>query len=174
MKGISILEILAGLLVLAALGGSPACAQSEIAPDQFESPNVEPFEKPKVNARGDAMAIRYDGKVTLPFTLQCNRKSLPPGRYSVSLQSDGKTGQATLKRRGRAIDIAGMVHKQAQKYESDTLVVELNGRTRRLSAIHLAELDFVFEPKLPVESSSRSMPRRFEKLLLTGSGQGKR
>ena len=174
MKGISIMGILAGWVVLAALGGSPARAQSEVDPDHFESSNVEPFEKAKINASSEATAIRYDGKFTLPYAVQCSGKSLPPGTYSVSLHSDGKIGQATLKRRGRAIGIPGMVHKQVQKYDGDTLVVELNGRTRRLSAIHMAELDFVFESKRPVESSSRSIPIRFEKLLLTSSGRGKR
>jgi hypothetical protein len=174
MKVISTMGILAGCVTLAALTGSPACAQSEIAPDHFASSNVEPFETSKLNARGDATAIRYDGKFTLPYTVQCSGKKLPPGRYSVSLHSDGKTGQATVKQSGRAIGIPGVLHKQAQRYGSDTLIVELNGRTRRLSAIQVAEWDLVFEPKLPVESSSDSKPRRFEKLLLTGTGQRKR
>ena len=167
MKVISIVGILAGWAGLAALGGSPALAQSEIAPDHFESSNTEPFERAKIHARGEAMAIRYDGKFTLPYTVECNGRSLPPGRYSVSLHSDGKTGQATLKQKGQAIGIPGVVRKQAHKNGSNSLVVELNGKTRRLSAIQVSELDLVFEPRLPIESSSDGKARRFKKLLLT-------
>jgi hypothetical protein len=176
MKVTSVMGILAGWVGLAALGASPARAQSEVDPDHFESSNVEPFERAKANAGSEAAAIRYDGKFTLPYTVQCSGKNLPPGRYSVSLHSDGKTGQATLKQGGRAIGIPGVVHKQARKYGNDALVVELNGKTRRLSAIQVAELelDLVFEPKPPMESSSDGKPRRLEKLLLTGMGQRKR
>jgi hypothetical protein len=171
MKIISIMGILAGLSGLIAIGPSSAGAQSEIDPDHFESPNVEPFERAKVNTRSEAMATRYDGKFTLPYAVQCSGKSLPPGRYSVSLHSDGKIGQATLKQKGRAISIPGVVHKQAHKYGSDALVVELSRKTRRLSAIQVAELELVFEPQPPIESSSDKKPSRFEKLLLTGTGQ---
>ena len=175
MKVISIMGVLAGCVGLATLGGSPARAQSEVDPDHFESSNVEPFERAKLNAHSEATAIRYDGKFTLPYTVQCNGKSLPPGRYSVSLHSDGKTVQATLKQGRRAIGIPAVVHKQAHKNKSDALVVELNGKTRRLSAIQVAELelDLIFEPQPPMESSSDSKPKRFEKLLLTGTGQRK-
>lgn len=109
MKVISIMGILAGWVGLAVLGGSPTYAQSEIAPDHFESSNVEPFEKPKTNASNEAASIRYDGKFTLPYTVQCSGKSLPPGKYSVSLHSDGKIGKAILMQRGRVIGIPGIV-----------------------------------------------------------------
>jgi hypothetical protein len=130
MKVVSIVGILAGLSGLIAIGAPSARAQSEVDPDHFESPNVESFERAKINTSRGAMAIRYDGKFTLPYTVQCSGKSLPPGRYSVSLHSDGKVGHATLKQRGRAIGIPVVVQKQAHKYDINALIVELNGKTR--------------------------------------------
>jgi hypothetical protein len=171
MKVVSIVTFLAGLSGLMAIGAPSARAQSEVDPDHFESPNVESFEGAKINTSRETMAIRYDGKFTLPYAVQCRGKSLPPGRYSVALHSDGKIGQATLKQGGQAIDIPGVVHKLEQKYGSDALVVELNGKTRRLSAIQVAELDLVFELKPPIESSSDGKPRRFQKLLLAKTGR---
>jgi hypothetical protein len=157
-------------LIMASAGlwlALPAAAQSEIDPDHFESPNAEPFEKAKINTSTEARALHYDGKFTLPYTVQCSGKSLSPGRYFVSLHSNGKIGQATLKQRGRAIGVPGVVHKPAHKNGSDTLVVvELEGRTRRLSAIQVAELDLIFEPGLAMEAASNRRPRRFEKLPL--------
>lgn len=171
MKVISIMGILAGWVGLAAFGGSLAWAQSEVAPDHFELSNVEPFDKPKTNASGEVKAISYDGKFTLPYTVQCSGKSLPPGKYSVSLHSDGKIAKAILMQRGRAIGIPGVVRKQEQESGSNALVVELNGKTRRLKAIQVAQL--VFEPKPLMESSPDSKSRRFEKLLLTETDQRK-
>ena len=173
MKVGSLVGILAGLSELIAIGAPSARAQSEVDPDHFESINVEPFDRAMVNAGREASAIRYDGKFTLPYTVQCHGKILPPGRYSVSLHSDGKIGQATLKQAGQAIGIAGVAHKLTQKYGSDALVVEPDGGTRRLSAIEVAELNLVFELKPPKEGSSDGKPRRFEKLPMTVTGQRK-
>jgi hypothetical protein len=145
----------------------PAAAQFEIDPDHFELSNVEPFERAKINISTEARAMRYDGRFTLPYTVQCGGKSLPSGRYSVSLRSNGKIGQATLKYRGPAIELEGVVHKPPHKNGSGTLlVVELDGRTRTLSAIQVAELDLIFEPGLAMKAASNRRPRRFEKLPL--------
>jgi hypothetical protein len=172
MKVNSIVGILACCVGLAALGGPCARAQTEIDPDHFELSNVEPFERIKIDTRTETRAMHYDGKFTLPYTVQCSGKSLSPGRYSVSLHSEGKIGQATLKRRDRAITVPGVVQKAAHKYGTDTLVVvELNGSARRLSAIQVAELDLLFEPVLAMEAASDRRPRRFEKLPLTQTGQ---
>jgi hypothetical protein len=46
------------------------------------------------------------------------------------------------------------------------MVVELDGKTRKLSAIQAAELDLVVDPKPQMENSSESKPRRFERLPL--------
>jgi len=124
-----------------------ARAQSEIDPDHFESPNVEPFERAKIKTSREAMAIRYDGKFTLPYNSAMQWKSPASGQILVSLHSDGRLAKPTLKAGRQAIGIPGVVHKLAHKYASDALVVELDGRTRRLSAIQVAELDLVFELK---------------------------
>ena len=75
--------------------------------------------------------------------------------------------QVTLKHRGRAMGVPGVVRKPAHKNGSNTLVVvEVDRRTRRLSAIQVAELDLIFEPGLAMEAASNRRPRRFEKLPL--------
>jgi hypothetical protein len=174
MKVVSILGIFVGCVGLGALGAAPARAQAEVDPDHFELSNVKPNEEAKTNATGEATALRYDGKVTLPYTVQCSGKNLPPGKYSVSLHSEGKIVQATLKQKDQVIAVLATAYKQARKYESDALLVERKGKTRRLSAIQVAELNLVFEPKLPKENSTDGKPGRVEKLLLTETGQTKR
>ncbi len=115
MKVVSIIRMFAGLAGLAALGGSPAYGQAEIDPNHFEAPNVEPLEKAKTNANSQAASVRYEGKFSLPYIVQCNGVSLRPGNYSVSLRSDGKVGHATLNQGGQAIGITGVMDKQGRK-----------------------------------------------------------
>lgn len=56
MKVASLIGIFASLAGMAALGAPPARAQSEIAPDHFESAGVEPFAKAKANGKIEAKA----------------------------------------------------------------------------------------------------------------------
>ena len=117
------LTALSGLIML---GAPPARAQFEIDPDHFEAPNTEPFDKVKTDTASDVGTIRYDGEFRLAHTVQCNGKSLRPGRYSVSLPSDGKVVRATLNQDGQAIGIGGVgvVHRQVQRHGNDALIVE--------------------------------------------------
>ena len=162
-----VLMTLAALSWLTALGAPPAPAQSEIDPDHFEAPNTEPFDKVKTDTTSDVGTIRYDGEFRLANTVQCNGKSLRPGRYSVSIRYDGKVARATLNQDGQAIGIGGVVHRQAHRMGNDALIVELQGTTRRLSAIQVAKLDFVLDQEPPIKNSTHSEPRRLERLPLT-------
>ena len=162
----SVLVTLAALSGLIALGAPPARAQFEIDPDHFAAPNMEPFGKVKTDT-SNVGAIRYDGKFRLAHTVECNGKSLRPGRYSVSLRYDGKVARATLNRDGRTIGIGGVAHRQAHRPGSDALIVELQGTTRRLSAIEVAKLDFVLDPELQMKNSTHGERWRLERLPLT-------
>ena len=161
-----ILVTLAALSGLIALGAPPARAQFEIDPDHFEAPNTEPFDKVQTDTSSDVETIRYEGEFRLAQTVQCNGKSLRPGRYFVSLRYDGKVARATLNRNGRTIGIGGVVHRQAHQ-GNDALIVELQGTTRRLSAIQVAKLDFVLDPEPQMKNSGYGEPWRLERLPLT-------
>ena len=167
-----VLVSLAALWGLIALGAPPARAQFEIDPDHFEAPNMEPFGKVKTDTSSNVGTIRYDGTFRLAHTVQCNGKSLHPGRYSVSLRYDGKVARATLNRGGRTIGIGGVVHRQAHRRGNDALLVELQGTTRRLSAIQIAKLDFVLDPEPQTKNSTHSEPGRLERLPLTETVRG--
>jgi hypothetical protein len=169
MKVASVIRIFAGLVGLAALAGSPACGQSEIDPDHFEGPKVEPLEKAKTDANGQIASVRYQGRFSLPYAVQCNGVSLRPGNYSVSLRSDGKIGHATLNQEGQTIGITGVIDRQERKQGDDALLVEHNGNTRKLSAIQVTELALVFDPQLKIEAPADSKLKRFDRLPLTAT-----
>lgn len=167
-----VLVILAVLSGGIALGGPPARAQSEIDPDHFESPNTEGLDRAKTDAGSEVEAIRYDGKFRLPYAVECNGKSFPAGRYSVSLRSTGKVVRATLSRDGQGVRIVGVVvRRPVNGARNDALVVELKGTKRRLSAIQVAKLDFVLEPEPQTENPAYTTPQRLERLPLEATVQ---
>jgi hypothetical protein len=166
MKVTSLMGSLVSCVGFAVLAAPALYAQADVNPDHFEGANIEPFDKP-AKTQTEVAAIHYNGKVTLPYPVQCSGKKLSPGKYSVSLRSDGKTFQATLKQKHQAIGIVGVVHKQDYKYGGNALLVELKGKTRELSAIQVAELNMVFEPQVQLASFRESQRRRFEELLMT-------
>ena len=161
-----VVAIFVGLVASAILGASCAQAQSEIDPDHFDSPNTEPIPQPKAPDSTRIDTIRYEGQFTLPHEVRCNGISLRPGKYSVSLRSNGKVGQVTLNRNGHATEIAGIVQKQAAKRRNE-LIVEHNGKGRALSVIRVSGFDFVFDAKHSVDPSSDSKSARVEKVVLT-------
>ena len=166
MKAMLIVGFLPCLTVLVALTAPCVSAQSEIDPDHFESPNTEPFSLSKPNADSQVAEMRYEGRFALPYSVLYSGNKLAPGKYTISLRSDGKVGQATLSLRGQTVAIAGVVQRHSHKRNSNTLIVEAKGKIRTLSAIQVAEFDFVFDTYRQTDSLSNSKPRHFEKLPL--------
>jgi hypothetical protein len=168
MKTPKIMKLLVVLTGFAALA-TPCCyGQTDAFPDPFDSPKTEPFLRPKTK-EGDAAKtgkVRFDGQVTLPYSLRCAGKRLLPGHYTILLRSDGKTGRATLTRKGEALEIAGVARRPADTHARNTLLVECIGKAHRLAAIHVEEMDLVFAADPQLEHSSDDQPRRTEMLLL--------
>jgi hypothetical protein len=102
------------LALLIALGGTGAYAQQEIDPDHFDSPSTEPPDQPK-SSQNHGSEKRYDGDFALPYAVQCSGKQLGPGKYSVSLRSDGNVGHGVLKSKSQSIEITSGVHSQGFK-----------------------------------------------------------
>ncbi|MGB7847119.1 MAG: hypothetical protein WBL63_16000 [Candidatus Acidiferrum sp.] len=166
MRFVSVIKIAASLLGFVVFGVLPARAQSEIDPDHFDSPGTKPSENGKTSTGREAGSIQYNATFTLPYSAQCNGKSLARGKYSLLLRSDGKQGQVTLNRKGYAIALAGVVHQQTPNHPSDALIVEVSGKIRKLASIQLAKLDLVLEPEPRIRNTRDSKPNRIDKLLL--------
>jgi hypothetical protein len=147
---------------------SPLLRPSEIDPDHFDSPNTEPLPQPKTKEGNPAEArrVRFDGKVTLPYSLMCAGRKLLRGRYTVSLRSDGKTGRATLNQKGKTLEIAGAVRLLSHPHASNILLVECVGKAHTLSAIHVNEMELLFDSDPRADQTSTLKPARIEKLPL--------
>lgn len=154
---------------LVVLGGSLAYAQSEIDPDHFESPNVEPLEKGKTNPDGTTQTTHYDGEFVLPYSLLCNGNVIRSGRYTVSLHFAGDVAKATLNREGHTVEIEGVARKQDRELSSNAIILQLQGVKRTLFAIQAS--GWLFQPKGLNENSVVSKAGRFDRLPLTGAKQ---
>jgi hypothetical protein len=160
------MAILVGLIASVTLSTSLASAQSEIDPDHFDAPNTEPFPQPRA-ADSRVLGVRYDGTFLLPHPVLCNGKKLASGKYSVSLRSNSKDGQAIFRSKGRIIEIASAVRIQAHKGRTDVVIVDNELKSRTLLAIHAAGLEFVFDLKYRTDSASNRKEVAVEELPLT-------
>jgi hypothetical protein len=164
MKAISAAKIYVALAAFAIFGVPHAYAQEGY--DHFDAPNMEPFEKTKINTNSQAASVRLERNFSLPYSVQCNGKSLPPGKYLLSLSSDGRIAQLTLKGAGQAMKFEGLAQKPAPDRRPDALVVERSGRSRQLSVIQFAQLDLILSPDPGLAHPSDGKPRTIEKLPL--------
>jgi hypothetical protein len=154
MKVLWILGQVTAQTLLMALGGAGACAQVEIDQDHFDSLNTEPFGQP--TSQSQEHAARYDGNFSLPYALQCRGKQWAPGKYSISLRSDGKLDHGVLKSKSQFIQITSVVHLQGSKRGADVVAVGSNGRVRTLSVIRVPGVNFGFDPIFKQERIHRN------------------
>jgi hypothetical protein len=153
-----------GLALLIALGSPRAYAQFEVDPDHYDIGQPEPVQPAKAAPPVQAAKIHYQGNFTLPYTLQCKGRQLPPGHYAVSLDSDGRTAQVALNRKGQAVKIQGIAQRQNHQSMRDALLVQRSKGLYQLSLIHVAQWDLVFDPWLANPSDGK--PRSFERVTL--------
>ena len=101
MKAVRLMTYFIGLAMLVTVGSSRAYAQSDVDPDHYKTRDTEPLPQSRTNVPGQAAKIHYEGNFTLPYSLQFNRSSLPrlpPGKYSIAVDSEGRTVRVTVSR----------------------------------------------------------------------------
>src|SRR5260370_19967581 len=80
MNVTSVIRIFAGVAALLVFWSSGARAQSEVNPDQFDSPNTEHFPQPKVKESAVVVTEqRFSGMIMLPYTLESAGKKVIAG-----------------------------------------------------------------------------------------------
>jgi len=133
------------LAMFVALESPRAYAQADVAPDYYPiGSDPEPQPQPKTSAPDDLSKVHYEGNFVLPYSVQCYRGSLYPGKYSISVDSEGAVVWVTLNRKGHRLRIEGTRQRQERNRSRNVLVVERKGATRQLSVIQLATWNLVF------------------------------
>lgn len=153
-------------LTLMIAASIPAWTQAEINPDHYDEPNVVPVQTAKVKTPADTGTVRYLGSFRLPYALQCHGAKLGPGKYSLTLRSDGVRGHAILKQNGQAIAVPGVLRQPAQTDGKDSIVVKHDGTSRRLVEIQAATLHFVVDSDPPTPAASDRKATQVERIPL--------
>jgi hypothetical protein len=145
--------------------GARAYAQAEIDPDHFDEPGMVPIQQPRTSESKVTITL-YERTFSLPYNVSCNGQKLAPGKYFISIRSDGKVANATLKQRGRVIQLPTLVQTEAPKRGDEALIVENDNSARLISAVRVSGLAFVFDPKHSADPSPRSVTPHTERLPL--------
>ena len=155
MKTMRFVAACAGLAFLVTLGTLRAYGQAEVDPDHYGTSEAVASQPTKTNTAHRAAQVHYEGSFLLPHSLQCDGRHLAPGKYSLSLSSDGKTTQLMLNRQGQVVRVQGITQQRSRNHEQNSLIVKRSGMTNRLAMIHLADFDFFVGPPPKLEQTSR-------------------
>jgi len=136
--------MLAGVLGFACLLPATVHAQVDAQPDTnlSEGPNMERI-GPQAAPIADAKEAKADfaGTFSLPYDLKCGAKSLKPGRYSLSVKSQGTSRFVTIHGNAANVNIQARVVPANRGTSQSALLVRNSGEGRRLEAVYVEGLN---------------------------------
>ena len=133
------LLILCTTLVLTLSKSVPCMAQFEIAPDHFDSPDIEQISRAGTIAKTKQAAGSFQGRFTLLHEVNYAGVTLPPGTYSLSIRSRGSWDLATLVLNGSDARIQTHLKRLSGTDGPTALVLERTGPQRTLTGISFHE-----------------------------------
>lgn len=131
-------------LGLACLLPATARAQSDVMPDEFAFSDTTTAAQPvAVQAKAN-----FEGKISLPYGVNCEGKNLKAGEYLVSVKSEGANRVVAIHGRGENVNMhvrevrtdgvtsrsALLVRKSGQGHKVEAVYVEGLGATLYLNA----------------------------------------
>jgi|SRR5215470_12631006 len=154
----SVLFVFASVAAWVAFTPVQCRAQADADPDQFETINVEPFDR-FVQLTGTVIqqAADFRGTVTLPYSVSYAGMNLRPGTYFVSARSVSRTEVVTFTSKGRhAARMQVVVLSQSGAQGPSALVLDHEGKRRTLSAISLEKPGIIFHLRAARRNSNSS------------------
>jgi hypothetical protein len=158
-KGSVFAAALAFICVLA----PAARAQADAMPDPDEYPFSAPqttAAQPMQVASAKATKTDFEGKVSLPYGVQCGAKNLKPGQYSVSVKSEGTSRVVTLRGAGQDMTMRVQEVSAHRVASQNALLVRKSSDGRKLEAVYVQELNAT----LYFNAASSDGPARMERL----------
>ena len=129
-------SMLTAALGLACLLPATARAQSDAMPDEFAFVDTTPAAQPVLAVQ----AANFDGKISLPYGVNCAGKNLEPGQYVVSVRSEGSARVVTIHGGGTSV---GMYAREVQVKEAashSALLVRKSGQGHKVEAVYVEGL----------------------------------
>lgn len=138
-----------------------AHAQSDMSPDEFAfAAPVATAAQPAQVSSATLVKAEFEGKVSLPYDVQCGNKNLKAGQYVLSVKSEGMSRVVTIDGAGENMKMR--VHQvAANRAESQSaLLVRKSSEGRKLEAVYVEGLNAT----LYLQASTNGSHARMERL----------
>lgn len=120
-------------------------AQADAMPNAdefpFEAPQVTPAAQPTQLASARAANANFEGKVSLPFDVQCGAKNLKAGQYLLSVKSQGTGRVVTLQSAGQSMTMRVHQVSANRAATQSALLLHKSNEGRRLEAVYVEGLN---------------------------------
>jgi hypothetical protein len=132
-------SVLAATLGLACLLPAPARAQSDMSPDFFAfSADETPIAQPVQHAAVKPANADFEGKVSLPYAVNCGGQNLKAGQYVVSVKSEGTSRVVTIHGNDANVNMRMRPVPANRGAKQNVLLVRKSANGRTLEAVSLA------------------------------------
>jgi hypothetical protein len=123
------------VLGLACLLPATARAQSDVMPDEFAFSDTTPSAQPVA-----VQAANFDGKISLPYGVNCAGKNLVAGEYMVSVRSEGSSRTVAIHGRGENVNMQVREVRADRVASHSALLVRKSGQGRKVEAVYVEGL----------------------------------
>jgi hypothetical protein len=131
-------SMLTAALGLACLLPMTARAQSDMSPDEFAFSAAETtVAQPVVATRTKAS---FEGKISLPYGVNCAGKNLEAGEYIVSVRSEGSARVVTIHGGGASVNMPAHEVRVNQAASQSALLVRKSGQGHKVEAVYVEGL----------------------------------
>ena len=130
-------SMLTAALGLACLLPATARAQSDVMPDEFAF-SAEPATAAQPVAAVNA--ANFDGKISLPYAVNCAGRNLEPGEYVVSVRSEGSARVVTIHGGGTRVNMQAREVRVKEAASHSALLVRKSGQGHRVEAVYVEGL----------------------------------
>jgi hypothetical protein len=128
-------SMLTAALGLACLLPATARAQSDVMPDEFAFSDTTPAAQPAA-----VQAANFDGKISLPYAVNCAGKNLEPGEYMVSVRSEGSARVVTIHGGGARVNMQAREVRVKEATNHSALLVRKSGQGHKVEAVYVEGL----------------------------------
>ena len=120
-------------------------AQADVSPDFYPIENAAPIAQPQATlaAQTQQAPAEFQGKISLPFQVQCGEKKLAAGQYTVAVKTEGAKKTVVLHKDGNEVKLAVRQTAPASKTGKSALLVQSAGNKRMLQAVYVASMNAI-------------------------------
>jgi len=133
---------IAAALGFACLLPTTAHAQMDAMPDSFAfSPEETVAAQPAPVTVAKESKADFEGKVSLPYDVQCAGKDLKAGQYLLSVRSEGTARLVTIRGGGENVNVHVRQVSAKRSTNHSALLVRKSGDGRRVEALYVEGLN---------------------------------